>query len=336
MNKIPVVALTGHLGAGKTTLLNYVLQQPGARVGVVVNDFGDINIDAALVTGQVDEPASIAGGCLCCLLDDDSLDQALEKLTHPRLGIDVVIVEASGVAEPGALAQLIRFSGVERVRLGGVVDVVDAVHYFDTVDTVRTVPARFAAASLVVINKCDQLPPADRAAMLFRIEQRIREVNPGVPILRSSKGKVDPILLFDTACMYDPPDQLPFAAASRAAQPHAGHQHAAAATASSRGPVDPGHLIDLLEDPPRGAYRIKGRVVVRSGRHLRGYVVNLVGRSVHIASTAVATADNELVAIGMDLDASEAHPRLVRALAPADRAPAAGLRRLQQYRRLSL
>ena len=77
MTKVPVVALTGHLGAGKTTLLNHLLRQPGVRAGVVVNDFGDINVDATLVTGQIDEAASIAGGCICCLLDDNTLDEAL-------------------------------------------------------------------------------------------------------------------------------------------------------------------------------------------------------------------------------------------------------------------
>jgi G3E family GTPase len=335
VERIPVVALTGYLGAGKTTLLNHVLRQPGARVGVVVNDFGDVNVDASLVTGQVDEPASIAGGCLCCLADDDTLDRALERLTRPQLGVDVVIVEASGVAEPGALARLIRFSGAERVRPGGVVDVLDAVEYFSTVDAGSTVPARFAAASLVVVNKCDRLPEARREETLARIEQRVRQGSPSAYIVRTSGGRIDPALLFDIARAEDPPGQLPFAAALRETGPHHGHQHAAAATVRSPGPVDPGLLVDLLEDPPRGAYRIKGRVAVASGRGLRGYVVNLVGRSIHIASAAAASTDSELVAVGLHLDADSARRRLEHALHPAGTSSAAGYRRLQQHRRLS-
>ncbi|GAA4982571.1 CobW family GTP-binding protein [Actinopolymorpha pittospori] len=333
---LPVVALTGHLGAGKTTLLNHLLRQSDARIGVVVNDFGDINVDAAMVSGQVDEPASFAGGCLCCLVDDDAFDQALEKLSRPRLGLDVVIVEASGVAEPLALATLIQFSTAEGMRPGGLIDVVDAVEYFNTVDTGDVVPSRFSAASLVVINKCDRLPTADREATLARIEQRVREANPNVHIVRTSAGRIDPALLFDVASTRDLPDELPFLATHREEHPHDGHQHAAAATVQSPGPVDPGRLIDLLEDPPPGAYRIKGRVAVRSSRSVRGYVVNLVGTSIHIVSAPVSTTDSELVAVGLELDVDTARRRLEHALSPAGIARAAGYGRLQQYRRLSM
>ena len=86
--RVPVIALTGYLGAGKTTLLNHLLRTPGARLGVVVNDFGDINVDAALVTGEVDEPASVAGGCLCCMPDAGGLETALERLTAARPDLD--------------------------------------------------------------------------------------------------------------------------------------------------------------------------------------------------------------------------------------------------------
>ncbi|MFT3887160.1 MAG: GTP-binding protein [Arachnia sp.] len=63
-SRVPVIVVTGHLGAGKTSLVNHLLRAPGARLGVVVNDFGEINVDAALVAGQVDEAAAISGGCL--------------------------------------------------------------------------------------------------------------------------------------------------------------------------------------------------------------------------------------------------------------------------------
>ena len=147
MQAVPVIALTGYLGAGKTTMLNHVLRTPDARIGVVINDFGELNVDAGLVTGQVDEPASIAGGCICCLSDDDTLDDALTKLADPKLDLDAIIVEASGMADPVAISRIIRFSGAENVRWGGVVDVIDATRTSTpstTAASARAIRRRFA------------------------------------------------------------------------------------------------------------------------------------------------------------------------------------------------
>ncbi|TWG94910.1 G3E family GTPase [Nocardioides sp. J9] len=323
--RVPVVALTGHLGAGKTTLLNHLLRQPGARVGVVVNDFGAINVDAALVSGQVDEPASIAGGCLCCLEDAGGLDDALEKLAQPRRGLDVIVVEASGIAEPGALAQMIRASTAAHVRPGGVVDVVDAAHYFDTVDGGGMPPARFAVATLVVLNKCDLVDEAT----LQRIEGRVREINPGAHVVRTTGGKVDPALVYDVASLEEPEDELPIAALLRAERPAAeGHVHAASADASVAGPVEPAPLVDLLANPPAGAYRVKGRVAVHDGGRRRGFVVHVVGRQVDVAPCP-PPATSTLVAIGLDLDPAVVVPALEGALRPADGPDPSGLRRLR-------
>lgn len=330
-SRVPVVALTGHLGAGKTTLLNHLLRQPGARVGVVVNDFGDVNVDAGLVTGQVDEPASIAGGCLCCLEDVGGLDDALERLAQPRRALDVIVVEASGIAEPGALAQMIRASGAANVRPGGVVDVVDAVEYFDTVDGGGLPPARFAVATLVVLNKCDLLPEDEREAILARIEARVRELNPHVHVVRTSAGQVDPALVYDVASPDEPEDELPIAALMRAERSApADHAHAASATRSILGPVAPAALATLLEGPPAGAYRIKGTVAVGAGARPQGYVVHVVGRQVHLTSCPPPEAST-LVAIGLDLDPDLAGAALDAALQPASTPDPAGLRRLRRH-----
>ncbi|MQM26200.1 CobW family GTP-binding protein [Glycomyces albidus] len=331
--RVPVVVLTGYLGAGKTTLVNHLLCRPGARVGVVVNDFGEVNVDAALVTGQIDEPVSIAGGCLCCIEDLSGLDAALDRLTDPKFGLDVVIVEASGIAEPGVLAKMIHFSGAERVRPGGVVDVVDAVEYFNTVDKTDQPPVRFAAATLAVINKCDRLPEAEAAGALAAIEERIRAVNPKIHIVRTSRGAVDPVLVYDTASSTDPEDELPLAALAREAHGgHADHSHAKAVTVRATGPVDPGALLELLEDPPPGAYRMKGTVTVESGGRTRGYLVNVVGGQIDVAAHDTA-GDGEMVAIGAHLDADAARPRLEAALAPPRQRNPEGLRRLLRYQR---
>jgi G3E family GTPase len=337
---IPVICLTGHLGAGKTSLLNHVLRSPGARIGVIINDFGELNVDAMLVTGQVDEPASIAGGCICCLPDDGGIDEALTKLADPKLKLDAVIVEASGLAEPVSVARIIGFSEVPGVRYGGLVDVVDAATHFDTVDVGQSSPARYCVASLVVVNKLDQVPHDDRTATVERVERRVRERNPRATVVGAIGGQIDPALLYDVTEEREEQGQLSLRELFvDAASEHHDHDssHADSVTATSDGEIDPGALIDLLEDPPAGAYRIKGAVVMRYGKATPTFVVNLVGTAIHIAIAPPGSSANCLVAIGMHLDTDAVRARLEAALHPSAEPPTlANAHRLRQYRQRSL
>ncbi|MFC4063599.1 CobW family GTP-binding protein [Actinoplanes subglobosus] len=335
--RVPVIALTGHLGAGKTSTLNHLLRRPGARVGVVVNDFGSLNVDAALVSGQVDEAAAISGGCVCCLDDAGGLDDALRRLSRPRLRLDAILVEASGVAEPVTLARLIGRSGTTGIRPGGLVEVIDAVAHFRTVDLWPEPPARYAAATLVVINKVDLLPADDRDQVVARIRDRVRLRHPRVQIVTARHGRIDPGLVFDTAADGDPVDELPLAQLLRDQnREHHDHEHARAASAELTRAISPSMLIDLLESPPAGAYRLKGRVRVHGSRAEQGFVVNLVGSLIHIAALPDPPPVGELVAIGMQLDQAAAQQRLdAVAGTPADEPDTAGLRRLRRYRTLS-
>jgi G3E family GTPase len=342
MSRVPVIALSGHLGAGKTSMLNHLLRHPGARLGVIVNDFGELNVDAGLVSGQVDDVAGISGGCVCCLEDSGGLDEALEKLAHERLRLDAILIEASGAADPIALARLIRYSGVDRVRPGGIIEVIDAVEHFRTVDCMPEPPARFAVATLVVINKVDLLPADEKDAVLARIMERVRARNPHVEVITVRHGAVDPTLVFDGSGGEEAADELPIAELLRGdrgagdTDHEHSHDHARAVSVALARPVAPGSLIDLLERPPTGAYRLKGRVRVHGTRSERGFVVNLVGPMIHVAPLPVPPIAGELVAIGMHLDVAVAQSRLnAVAAAPAERPDAAGLRRLHRYRRLS-
>lgn len=333
MAAIPVIALTGHLGAGKTTLLNHLLGHPGTRIGVVVNDFGDINIDAGLVAGQVDEPASIAGGCICCLPDGGGLDEALIKLADPARRLDAIVVEASGLADPVAIARLIGFSETRGIRPGGVVDVVDAVNHFGTVDRGTLPPVRYGAASLIVVNKLDQIPEDERPALLQRVTKRAAQRNPRVHVVGTTGGRIDPELLFDASATSGRVGQLSFL--DLAPEHDRDHVHADAVTVSSSGCVDPDALFDLLGEPPPQVFRLKGVVAVRHRTTVREYVVNLVGSGIHIGKAPRADIANCLVAIGMHLDIPAVRARLDKATQPASGpASAQALRRLERYRRL--
>ncbi len=330
---IPVIALTGHLGAGKTTLLNHLLRSPGMRIGVVVNDFGELNVDAALVAGQIDEPASIAGGCICCLPDEGGLDDALAKLADPARRLDAIIVEASGLADPVSISRIIGFSQLTGVRSGGLVDVVDAVNHFDTVDRTEPPPARYGAASLIVVNKLDQVPAGE--LLVQRVKQRVAQRNPRVQVVGTTGGRIDPALLFDAVATSAEPGQLSFRELLLDSDHTHDHVHADAVTVSSTGCVDLDALFELLEQPPPGVFRLKGVVAVRHGRSVRTYVVNLVGSAIHVAKAPPRAVGNCLVAIGMHLDVAAVRAQLAGALQPAPGpASAPSLGRLQRYRRL--
>lgn len=328
---IPVISLTGYLGAGKTTLLNHVLRAPGARIGVIINDFGELNVDAGLVTGQVDEPVSIAGGCICHLPDDGGLDEALEKLTDPKLALDAIIIEASGVAEPVVVSRMVRFSGVDRVRHGGLVDVIDAVEHFHTVDTMTAPPARYGAASLVVVNKLDRIAPNVRDDALRRIKDRIRECNSDAHVVGAVAGRIDPRLLYDVTDDGGEIGQMSFR--DLLLDDHHDHVHAEAVTVVADGAADPGALVDLLEQPPFGVYRMKGTVAVGK----RHYLVNVVGTFAHVTTAPAGSRSSHLVAIGTGFDSDEVRARLRVALHPSSQKVAAtGMRRLQRLRQLSI
>jgi G3E family GTPase len=333
---VPVICLTGYLGAGKTSLLNHVLRTPGARIGVIVNDFGELNVDAMLVSGQVDEPASIAGGCICCLPDDGGIDEALLKLADPRLNLDAVIVETSGLADPVAVARIIGFSEVSGVRFGGLVDVINAATHFEIVDVGEVVPARYGAASLVVVNKLDQVADSERTAMLERVKSRVRERNPRATVVGAVGGRIDPELLYDVAQERDEVGQLSLRELFVDTHDH-DHAHADSVSATSHGEIDPGALIDLLENPPRGVYRLKGTVVMRYGKGTPTFAVNLVGTAIDIETTPPGASPNCLVAIGMHLDTEAVRTRLDSVLAPStESATPANAHRLRRYRRRSL
>src|SRR5690606_23384342 len=120
--QIPVVVVAGFLGAGKTTLLNHLLHNTrGARIGVIVNDFGAVNIDSMLVAGQVDSMVSLSNGCLCCVVDVSDLYAMLDRLAHRNSDLDVIVVEASGLAEPRNMIRLVLGSENEYITYGGLV-----------------------------------------------------------------------------------------------------------------------------------------------------------------------------------------------------------------------
>ncbi|WP_405700597.1 CobW family GTP-binding protein [Streptomyces sp. NBC_00069] len=289
---IPVVVLSGFLGSGKTTLLNHLLgNRGGTRIGVVVNDFGSIEIDAMAVAGQVgDSMVSLGGGCLCCAVDGSELDAYLEKLSAPVHRIDVIVIEASGLAEPQEMIRMLVASENPAIRYGGLVQVVDAAEFDATRAKHPESDRHLAVADLVVLNKTDRVEPAG----LARIGAELGALCPGTPVVAADHGRIDPELLFDRRPWTEARGQLSFEdlisqardaddadhAEDTEDEDHTGHAHTVYESTEfeSEQALNPRRFIDFLDRRPAGLYRIKGYVHFGVPGHEERYEVHAVGR----------------------------------------------------------
>ncbi|MFF1339148.1 CobW family GTP-binding protein [Streptomyces sp. NPDC058290] len=289
---IPVVVLSGFLGSGKTTLLNHLLgNRGGTRIGVVVNDFGSIEIDAMAVAGQVgDSMVSLGGGCLCCAVDGSELDAYLEKLSAPVHRIDVIVIEASGLAEPQEMIRMLVASENPAIRYGGLVQVVDAAEFDATRAKHPESDRHLAVADLVVLNKTDRVEPAG----LARIGAELGALCPGTPVVAADHGRIDPELLFDRRPWTETRGQLSFEdlisqardaddadhAEDTEDEDHTGHAHTVYESTEfeSEQALNPRRFIDFLDRRPAGLYRIKGYVHFGVPGHEERYEVHAVGR----------------------------------------------------------
>jgi G3E family GTPase len=193
---IPMVVVGGYLGAGKTTLLNYVLSNSGQRrVTVLVNDFGDINIDAALIRERTDDVINLENGCICCSIGGRLVDALLGISARPERP-ELLIIEASGVSDPVKIAQIGLLD--RQFRLYGIIVAVDAERIAQTLQDpyVGDIARRqIAGASAVVLTKTDLVTAHAKAAA----KEVVSELASTVVLLESVAGKIPLELIFDAS-----------------------------------------------------------------------------------------------------------------------------------------
>ena len=197
----PVTVLTGYLGSGKTTLLNAWLRDPRfADTAVLVNEWGEVAVDHALVRSASGNVVTLPSGCICCRVAGD-LVRALRELHFQRVEGSIppfsrAVIETTGLADPAPLlATLVEMPVVAaRYSLAGVVTVVDGQHGLAILGREREAVKQVAVADRLVISKCDLAPPAAVAAL----EARLAGLNPGAVTARSGPNPPDPALLLET------------------------------------------------------------------------------------------------------------------------------------------
>jgi len=185
---IPVTVLTGFLGSGKTTLLNRILsEQHGRKIAVIENEFGEVGIDNQLVIQSDEELFEMNNGCICCTVRGD-LIRILARLAKRKDPLDAVMIETTGLADPGPVAQTF-FTDPEireRYRLDAIVTVVDAKHIALHLSDSDEAKEQVAFADVILLNKIDLVAPTE----LNALEDRLRRMNTAARIYRTEKGNV--------------------------------------------------------------------------------------------------------------------------------------------------
>ena len=241
---IPLTVIGGFLGAGKTTLVNHLLATAERRWGVLVNDFGAVNVDAALIAESGSDSVALANGCVCCAMGDD-LGDALANLVARSPAPEHVIVEASGVGDPWRIAQLALIEhGFSLEPLVVLADATALASQLDDKWIADTVRLQLEHAELLLLTKSDLANPT-------AAERLLAEIRPGTPLRHIEAGKVA------AADLSFPIDPL--------ARPRPSRFMADAPTHPFRtwhwrpaGPIDRDRLRPILEALPPSVLRLKG------------------------------------------------------------------------------
>ncbi|PCJ69772.1 MAG: cobalamin biosynthesis protein CobW [Rhodobiaceae bacterium] len=283
--RLPVSVVGGFLGAGKTSLLNRLLQETGGRrLGLIVNDFGDINIDEQLIVARDETMITLANGCICCSIGNDFLRALVALVTRPDPP-DQIVIEASGVANPARIASIARAD--RSLHLQGVTVLVDAVNFCQQLGDPLlkdTLEGQVRAADLVILTKVDIASDEE----VIKARDAVRNISPDVRMIASPVEALPVDLVFDLGDPHQTSD-------APLAEPH--HPFWSGTFASDQ-PCDVDVLRQMLGSLPPNLLRLKG-VVSDSEGH--GFAVQWVAGRLVIDPHALAdpSARSTLVYIGV-------------------------------------
>jgi G3E family GTPase len=284
----------GFLGAGKTTLLNHVLTaEHGHRVGVLVNDFGSINVDAELIADVDDDMVSLANGCVCCSIRMDLIQAVLRMADLPDRP-EHILIESSGVANPaGIVKSFLEPDLWGTVQLDGVITVVDAEQALEIpAEEARLARTQVAGGDLILLNKVDLVDDET----LGRVHRWIDDIRPGVQVINTSYCRLPIEILFGALAATPEPSSgsgdleahVHEVAVSDSQQPgdhDVGHDLVFDTwTYTADVPLELGLVVEILKHLPSTVFRVKGFVHAIDEPESR-IVVQMVGRRAVVSPT---------------------------------------------------
>ncbi|CAI1133591.1 GTPase [Serratia quinivorans] len=197
MKPIAVTILTGFLGAGKTTLLRHILNaEHGYKIAVIENEFGEVPIDNALIGDRASRITTLSNGCICCSKSNELADALLDLLDgvdQGQLEFDRLIIECTGMADPGPITQTFFSHEIlcERFLLDGIITLVDAVHADQQLNQFSIAQAQVGYADRILLTKTDVAPDCEA------LTQRLQQMNARAPVYTVTHGDIDLSVLFD-------------------------------------------------------------------------------------------------------------------------------------------
>ena len=298
---LPVTLITGFLGAGKTTLVNHLLRSTERRrIGVLVNDFGDVCIDQSLIVAKSEDVLSLANGCICCSLRNDLTSQLMALAEDPGRP-EHLLIEASGVSDPRTLLEaLLELQRYQAIRLDGVICVIDASEHLRLEGSPAALARRqLLAADCIVVAKSDLVTQRE----LSRLLSRLSDLTPAKPLVARSPthGDIPPELLLG---LEGPPERALEADGGRGLRIEPLEERLLSDWTtwrlSTSTPIVFKALVPILQELPEGIYRAKGFVhlLERPGDRL---VLHLAGRRIQIRTIgrfSEPQPTSELVLIG--------------------------------------
>lgn len=252
--RTPLTVITGPLGSGKTTLLRHILMTVPRKLAILMNEFGEIAIDAKILQGKNVEMADLGGGCVCCSLLGE-FEAAVNEIIA-TVNPDRLVVETTGVAEPDALVFDIQES-LPQVRLDGVVTVMDADGLITYPQIGHTLRIQIESADLILLNKVDLIPESDQEHLITKLQSYNAEAS----IILTIRCQIDPDLLFGIGR-----DRLQ-------SPPHHRHQpEFETFSYTSQAMYDPDCFSEFANSLSPVVYRAKGFVQFPAGTHLFNFV----------------------------------------------------------------
>jgi G3E family GTPase len=319
----PITILTGFLGAGKTTLLNRILSDDhGLKVAVLVNDFGEINIDAELVVGVEDDVMNLANGCVCCQIRDDLLE-TVEEIISSQNDVEYILLEASGVADPAGIVATFNSSKYrDFIRLDSVTCVIDADQVLADQEYEHLTQLKLrqiALADMVVLNKVDLATPEKVEQVREWIDHHFNRIR----IVETNYCDV-PYEILMSAGRYDPTRMFLSDDAQSHADSHghdADHDHGhdfETWSYQTDKPMSLEAVRQMAKKLPGGIYRCKGVVYAVEAPEQRA-VLQVVGRRSDVSlhdEWGDAKRRTQIVAIGAPdaIDADDLTDRFDRCL----------------------